>query len=154
MDGDILMTTYYYQSAGAMGNKTINLPFAFTSTGGVATSDSYSTNAWKNKLLTVLLTGRGSRIWYDRMGASLFEAFTFENSMDVAAALKDAINEAAVRWVPEISISDVLYNYEPNTGALNITVRYQLPNGSEDQIALRKNSLTNYGDTLQVTWNG
>lgn len=154
MDGDILMTTYYYQANGATGNKTISLPFAFTSTGAVATTDAYSPAAWRSKLLTVLLTGRGSRIWYDRLGASLLEALTFENNMDAIAVLKDAVNEAALRWVPEISVTDVLYNYEPNTGTLSITVRYQLPNGSEDQVSLSKSSLTTYGDTVQVTWNG
>ena len=147
------MVDYYYQKQGVTTSKVIDLPFSFSSAGNVTVVESDSNAAWRNKILTVLMTDTGSRVWYDRFGASL-STLTFENISDIVAVVKDSIAEAIGRWIPEITLEDVMYNYDSGTGTFTVTVLYRLPSGTQDRVSLKQESITSSGDSLQVVWNG
>ena len=148
------MTAYYYQQNGYVTSKTIDVPFSFSPSGNVSTTDSTSNAAWRNKVLTILMTNRGSRVWYDRYGASLNDVILFENVNSGVSALREAVTEAFIRWAPELTLQECLYNYDANTGTITVTVIYVLPDGTEDKVTLSQSSITPSGDTLQVSWNG
>lgn len=148
------MANYYYQKQSSVASRVIDLPFRFTAAGSVATVESTSDAAWRNKISTILVTGRGTRIWYDKFGASLSDVLLFDSQQDVIAVLTDVVEEAFSLWAPEITLVDTVYNYDVNTGTLHLTVIYRLPNGTEDKLVLKQESLTAGGDTLQVVWNG
>lgn len=143
-----------FSSVSQVAPQLIDLPFSFSPTGAVSTVKAYSDKAWRNRIKTVLMTNRGSRVWYDRYGAALPNVLTFENIDYIAGTAKAAISEAFVRWLPEIELSDVLYNYDWNTSTLKLSVVYVLPDGTEDSIALNYNSVNTSGNTLQAGWNG
>lgn len=148
------MANFYYQPQSAVSSRVISLPFNFTAAGYVATVDSSSAEAWRNKIATLLMTGRGTRVWYDKYGASLSDLLLFENQQDATAMLSEAIADAIALWTPELSLVDTVYNYDANTGTLTVTVIYRLPDGTEDKIVLKQESVTTSGDALQVIWNG
>jgi hypothetical protein len=144
----------YYTKIGMVDSKIIDLPFKFSQSGAVTTVNAQSAAAWKNKIISYVATARGSRVWYDRFGASISDALLFENYDTAATLLKESLSEAFVRWIPEVTLEEVLYNYDYSTGTLNFTVVYTLPTGSEDSITLSQSSVSSSGDTLQVGYNG
>ena len=150
------MTEYYYRQKGAVSSRVINLPFSFTSSAQkhISNIDADSAAAWRNKVITVLMTDSGSRVWYDKYGASLSTALVFENMPQAIAFIKEAATDALMRWLPEISVANILYNYDAATGTLAITVVYNLPDGTSDNVVLTRNAVTTAGDSLQVVWNG
>lgn len=129
--------------------RVIDIPFAFGSGGYVSTVKDNSRKAWRNKIITILSTERGSRIWYDRFGASI-NTLVFDNVDTATTLLKDAISEAFVRWIPEVKLAQVLYNYDSNNAVLTITVYYTLPTGEEDAVTINQSTITSSGDTTQV----
>lgn len=144
----------YYTKIGTVTSQVIDLPFNFSSSGRVAAVDDQSLSAWKNRIFTYIATERGTRIWYDRFGASISNALLFENFDTASALLKESISEAFIRWIPEVTLNDVLYNYDYSTGTLSFTVQYTLPTGSEDSLTISQSTITSSGDTLQVGYNG
>lgn len=134
--------------------KTIDLPFSFSAGGAVATVDADSAKAWRNKVFSVLLTARGSRIWYDRFGASISESLSFENLNTIIPQLRESVSTAFIRWIPEVSLKDVLYNYDYSSGTLTASVYYLLPDGTEDTLTISQSFITPSGDTLQVGYDG
>jgi phage baseplate assembly protein W len=146
--------TYYYNQKGVVSSRVIDIPFSFSPSGAVSYVDSQSAAAWRNKVITLLLTNRGSRVWYDRYGASLNDTLLFENMDSAVDLLRETVSEAFIRWAPEINLKDTLYNYDRNTGYLTVTVIYVTPDGTEDKVSLSQSSVTPSGDTLQVSWNG
>lgn len=134
--------------------RVIDLPFSFSSGGAVASVDMNNAKAWKNKVYSVLLTARGSRVWYDRFGASIADSLSFENVNTLIPKLKESVSTAFIRWIPEVSLRDVLYNYEYSSGTLTVSVYYALPDGSEDTLTISQSLLTPSGNTLQVGYDG
>lgn len=129
-------------------NVQIEVPFGFR-TGAVDTVSSDSTKAWRNKVFTVIATERGSRVWYDRYGAAI-NTLIYENVDTAVGMLKEAISEAFIRWIPEVSLSEVLYNYDRSNAILTFSVYYTLPDGTEDRVTITQNSTTGSGDLIQA----
>ena len=147
------MPDYYYNQKSVFVNKTVEVPFSFVA-GRVSAVNAYSAAAWRNKIVAVLMTETGSRVWYDRYGASLPTLLTFETQREATSFLKEAINEAFIRWIPEVTLYDSLYTYDSSSATLTVTVTYRLPDGTEDRVSLTQTSTSSSGDALQVVWNG
>ena len=126
----------------------IEVPFGFRS-GSVDSISSNGLKAWRNKVFTIIATDRGSRVWYDRYGAAV-STLVYENVDTAVGMLKEAISEAFIRWIPEVKLSEVLYNYDKAGGTLTFSVYYTLPDGTEDRVTITQNSVTGSGDLIQA----
>ena len=77
----------------------------------------------KSNMLNVLLTEPGERIYKPNFGVGL-RNYLFENFTDLDT-LKDRINSQVERYVPQVELTNVTINKDPNSHELNVGVFYR-----------------------------
>lgn len=127
----------------------IDLPFTLSVKGKVSSVANNSSKAWKNKVLTLLSTGIGERIWYYNYGANLNELL-FETSSEAVGLAKAAINEMFAVWAPELLLEDLVVGYDETMASITFSIIYRLPNGDTDSVKIITSSLTAAGETIEV----
>jgi phage baseplate assembly protein W len=127
----------------------IDLPFTLSTKGKVNAVADNSSKAWKNKVLTLLSTGIGERIWYYNYGANLNELL-FETSSEAIDLSKAAISEMFAVWAPELILEDLIAEYDETMASITFSIIYRLPNGETDSVKIITSSLTAAGETIEV----
>jgi phage baseplate assembly protein W len=127
----------------------IDLPFTLSVKGKVSSVADNSSKAWKNKVLTLLSTGIGERIWYYNYGANLNDLL-FETSYEALSLAKAAISEMFAVWAPELILEDLVAAYDETMASMTFSIIYRLPNGEPDSVKIITSSLTAAGETIEV----
>jgi phage baseplate assembly protein W len=127
----------------------IDLPFTLSVKGKVSSVADNSSKAWKNKVLTLLSTGIGERIWYYNYGANLNDLL-FETSSEALSLAKAAISEMFAVWAPELLLEDLVAAYDETMASITFSIIYRLPNGETDSVKIITSSLTAAGETIEV----
>jgi phage baseplate assembly protein W len=127
----------------------IDLPFTLSVKGKVSSVADNSSKAWKNKVLTLLSTGIGERIWYYNYGANLNDLL-FETSSEALSLAKAAISEMFAVWAPELLLEDLAAAYDETMASMTFSIIYRLPNGETDSVKIITSSLTAAGETIEV----
>ena len=108
----------------------ISLPF----NGEAVFNSTFTTQEqMKSNMLNVLLTEPGERVFKPNFGVGL-RTYLFENFTDVEE-LNERIRNQVERYVPQVELTNVTVNKEPNSHNLNVGVFYRtIINNLEDAI--------------------
>lgn len=127
----------------------IDLPFDLSTKNRVNSIVDNSPKVWRNKLLALLSTGINERVWYYIYGANL-NSLIFETSSQVVEDARAAISQLFVSWLPDLKLSEVAVDIDPDNAAVTFTIIYSLPSGDTDSVKISTSSLNNAGETLEV----
>jgi phage baseplate assembly protein W len=134
--------------ASQLINRTIDTPFAFVN-GRVNTILQTDPKVWKNRLLALLSTNTNERVWYYDYGVSLNNVL-FEPSQTAVEDAKYAIQQMFSSWLPTLTLVNIVSNFDPGAGVLNLTITYTLPSGDQDSVKISTENLSPAGDTTEV----
>jgi phage baseplate assembly protein W len=128
----------------------IALPFAFTSSGGVNTTNLVS-KTWSDRVLGVIFTLPSERVMRPNFG-SLAKSAVFEPEGAVSEYVRRAVTSAFNQYLPELSLNSVKVVKESgelgNEGFV-IYVDYLLPNRQQDSVTAKVGSFTRAGELIQ-----
>lgn len=130
---------------------SIRLPFKFMD-GRVQRVLDDSSDAYRNKVLSVLNTNQYERVWHSYFGASL-RNFAFMNEEDAIAAIPQALSEAFVRWLPQLSFEEVTVDTDSVDGGIVFDIYYTLPSGETNSVKITYADMTRAGETVKVKNN-
>jgi phage baseplate assembly protein W len=130
----------------------INLPFAFSTRGAVGIQSDTDPNIYKHKVLTLLSTGINERIWYYKYGAGLTDLL-YEPVDTISDTAKTDITEMFGNWLPELSLEQVLTQYDSQLATSTFTIIYKIPSGEIESVKITTESLTAAGE-IRSTNNG
>jgi phage baseplate assembly protein W len=110
--------------------KAISLPFTLGFTGSIESTTSQS-KIWADRVLSVIGTAIGERVQRYYFGSKIH----FDNFDTVSKAesqIYSSISEAFSMYLPLLGFTDLQTTYSKDTGTLNVTVFYSLPDGTQD----------------------
>lgn len=128
----------------------ISLPFSFTNSGGVNTTNLVS-KTFSDRVLGVIFTAPNERVMRPNYG-SLAKSSLFEPEGVVAEYVDRAVTSAFNQYLPELSLLSVKVTKEG--GELGdegfvIYVDYMLPNKQTDSVTAKIGSFTRAGELIQ-----
>jgi phage baseplate assembly protein W len=128
----------------------IALPFSFTTSGGVNTTNLVS-KTFSDRVLGVIFTAPNERVMRPNYG-SLAKSSIFEPEGVVAEYVDRAVTSAFNQYLPELSLLSVKVTKEG--GELGdegfvIYVDYMLPNKQTDSVTAKIGSFTRAGELIQ-----
>ena len=103
-------------------NKAVGVSLPYNGT-AVFNSTYTTQEQMKSNMLNVLLTEPGERIYKPNFGVGL-RNYLFENFTDLDT-LRDRINNQVERYIPQVELTNVTINKDPNSHELNIGVFYK-----------------------------
>tara|TARA_R110001592_G_scaffold89374_3_gene262886 strand:+ start:1633 stop:2094 length:462 start_codon:yes stop_codon:yes gene_type:complete len=118
-------------------NKAVGVSLPYNGT-AVFNSTYTTQEQMKSNMLNVLLTEPGERIYKPNFGVGL-RNYLFENFTDLDT-LKDRINNQVERYVPQVELTNVNINKDPNSHELSISIFY-------------KTTINNQSDAIQVNFS-
>lgn len=126
-------------------SKAISYPFVLDANGTVAATESTS-KIYLDRVVTLLSTHVGQRPFYPEYGVDWSTSF-FENENNAVIAIPSAIKTAIGRWLPEVSVEDVILPalYE---GVQEVSVSVRLPNGILTSVKVNTGTI-NYEGTME-----
>lgn len=92
----------------------------------------------KSNLINLILTDTGERVFNPEFGIGLknvlFEGITDDTSMIIANLISSKVNY----YIPQIQISEVIVNPNPDNNSISVTVNYKiLTSDTSDQITVQ-----------------
>lgn len=130
---------------------SVRLPFSFID-GRVGRVLDDSADAYRNKVLSILNTNEYERVWHQYFGASL-KNFAFMNEDEAISAIPQAIAEAFVRWLPQLSFEEVTVDTDSVDGGIVFDIYYRLPSGESNSVKIAYADLTRAGELVKVNNN-
>lgn len=131
-------------------SSVISLPFSFTVSGGVNTTNLIS-KTWSDRVLGVIFTMPNERVMRPNYG-SIVKASVFEPEGAVGEYVRRAVTSAFNQYLPELSLLSVkvVKEYgELGDEGFVIYVDYVLPNKQTDSVTAKTGSFTRAGEIIQ-----
>lgn len=131
-----------------MTNKetTISLPFNINAYGRV-NSTTEQAKIWQDRVRSVVGTYLGERVMRPNFGADVVDA-VFENSGEADLIIQNEVRKAFERYLPTLYLSEVITNYDEETGTIEAEVVYSLPNAKIEDVTSTTIGLVRIGGTL------
>lgn len=131
-----------------MANKetTISLPFKINAYGRVNATTEQS-KIWQDRVRSVVGTYLGERVMRPNFGADVVDA-VFENSGEADLIIQNEVRKAFERYLPTLYLSEVITNYDEETGTIEAEVVYSLPNAKIEDVTSTTIGLVRIGGTL------
>jgi len=123
----------------------ISFPFTM-SVDGVIQSTSDMSKIFLDKAVTLLSTQVGQRPFYPEYGVD-WSTSLFENENNATLAIPNAINLAVIKWLPEISVEDVILP-PAYSGLQEVDVHLRLPSGEIASVKVSTGTI-NYDGTME-----
>jgi len=112
--------------------KSITYPFTLDPFGVVATT-SDQTKIYQDRIVTLLSTAKGERPMRPTYGTDIARAM-FENQGTVDAAIKTAVMSAMDKWIPEVTIDNILISGVNEDGQVQVVLLVTLPDYSSAEV--------------------
>lgn len=114
---------------------SIKFPFKETQEGGVFLSTKTTAEAIQTNLISLLTTKRRNRVMNSSLYSPLWD-YMFEPWDDISASkLKEELIEKISDYITEVSVADVLFNFNENENLLEVKIVYRIPSiGIKDSI--------------------
>lgn len=135
-----------------MDNLNFSVPFAFNNLGQVSTT-SDSRIIWQTRVILVITTRYGERLMRQDFGSGL-DYSLFESAADASDIIYKAVTIAFNKWLPSLKLIEVTPQYDTTTGFMDITIRYSLPSGVTDEVAINTAIFSRSGDLIQEITRG
>jgi len=112
----------------------ISLPFTLGFTGSIDTTTDQR-KIWADRVLSVVGTALGERPQRYYFGSKVhFESF--ENVEQAQDGIERAISEAFAKYLPLLTFREITSTYSQDTGVLDVTVLYSLPDESLSEVKI------------------
>lgn len=114
---------------------SIKFPFKETQEGGVFLSTKTTAEAIQTNLISLLTTKRRNRVMNNSLYSPLWD-YIFEPWDDTSALrLKEELIEKIGDYIAEVSVSDILFNFNEKNNLLEVKIVYGIPSiGIKDSI--------------------
>jgi phage baseplate assembly protein W len=73
----------------------------------------------------------------------------FENHILAAEIATKTVTIAFNKWLPGLKLIEAVPVYSPDTGLLDVTVRYTLPSGNVDEVIINTATFNRAGEIIQ-----
>lgn len=130
-----------------MTNEVISLPFSFNSFGKISTTTDEAA-IWQSRVVLVLMTRFGERAMRPSYGSEIGSTL-FENEATSIEMLNRTVTIAFNTWLNSLKLIQITPKFDPNAGALEVSVIYSLPSGKTDEVTLKTALFNRSGDILQ-----
>jgi len=107
-------------------DSAIQVPFAISSNGKVSDTVSFE-KIWEYRVKSALGTGLGERVLRPNYGVEISDIEFNTGSIAQEIIIRE-IEQVFVNYLPDLELSDVEPTFNPDTGTLNVSVSYILPN--------------------------
>lgn len=105
---------------------SIKFPFKETQEGGVFLSNKTTIESIQTNLISLLTTKRRHRVMHHNMYSPLWD-YIFEPWDDMSSSdLKSEIIEKVEQYIPEVTITDVKFNFIEETNLLEVKIIYRI----------------------------
>lgn len=105
---------------------SIKFPFKETQQGGVFKSNATTLEAIQTNLISLLTTKRKNRVMRSQLFSPLFD-YIFEIWDDISATkLKHALYDKIAIFIPEIEVTNIVFNFIDNNNLLEVKVVFNV----------------------------
>lgn len=129
---------------------SINLPFQFTNTGGIATT-SDERKQWQDRVVATVMTLPTERVMRPTFGSAA-GGVILENETTATSEAADAVRMSFNTWFPNLKLLSVNcymdYTLLPDP-AMVISIEYQLPSKEKDTVTVRVGTFNRSGELLE-----
>ena len=115
---------------------SIKFPFKETTEGGVFMANATTLEAIQTNLIALLTMKRRNRVMRSDLFSPLWD-YMFEPWDDISAVkLKSALIEKISVYIPEVEVSEILFDFDEEINLLKVKVIYQARDlgGVEDEV--------------------
>jgi phage baseplate assembly protein W len=118
-----------------MANKelALSLPFSVNPYGRISTTTERS-KIWQDRVRSVVGTFLGERVMRPNFGADVVDA-VHENSEEATIIVETQVRQAFNTYLPTLTLTDVITNYDENTGIMEVEVIYSLPEATVEDVS-------------------
>ena len=136
-----------------MTQAVISLPFSFNASGGVSYTQDEK-KIWQDRVLLTVMTTLGERVMRPSYG-TLISSATFEINSLAMELIKQEITTAFSKWLPSLTLTDVLGSIDPVDDNLNINILYKYGVATSTESLIVKTSTFNRtGNVITEVSNG
>lgn len=131
-----------------MANKEIavSLPFSVNPYGRIGTTTERS-KIWQDRVRSVIGTYLGERVMRPNFGADVVDA-VHETSEEAQVIVENQVRQAFNIYLPTLTLTDVITDYDESTGVLNVELVYALPDSTIEDVSSTTIGLVRIAGTL------
>lgn len=126
----------------------ISYPFDVDALGVLKSTQSIQ-KIYLDRLLTLLSTNPGQRPGLPEYGTDVLKAL-FENDNNLQISIRQAIQLAVAKWLPEISIDTIDISPTDSTGVSNVSITAILPNSTITTLSVNTSIFNIDGSITEV----
>lgn len=112
----------------------ISLPFTITAYGSVAET-SEQNKIWADRVTSAIGTGWGERILRYEFGTKIHTE-VYNTISAAESAIKLEVAQAFNKFLPLLTLDEVITAYSAETNSIKVEVTYKLPNQSQDTLVI------------------
>lgn len=128
-----------------MDNLAFSIPFAISNGKIQTTVDTPA--IWRNRVSAVLNGRFSERVMRPDFGTHLTNIL-FETRDVAIDEAERTITIAFNTWLSALNLIDIATKYDPNTANVEVTIRYTLPSGAEDQVTVNTATFNRSGEIV------
>lgn len=130
----------------------IAIPFRFNEFGQVDITTDES-KYWKEQILLTIMTRFSERILRPDFGSAIGDSL-FESPEIAAETSVRTINTAFNTWLPRLTLTEIVPEFNESTGFLEVTIFYTLPSGESDTVTVNTAILNRTGEIIEEIPSG
>ena len=135
-----------------MSSLNFAMPFGFDKLGRVATTTDIR-RIWQNRVILAVTTRFGERLMIPDFGGNLDRSLFEVPAAAMEIAVK-SVNISFNKWLTELKLIDVIPDYDPTSGFMTVSIKYTLPSGDVDSVAVNTAIFSRSGDIIQEISRG
>jgi len=118
-----------------MANKelALSLPFSVNPYGRISTTTERS-KIWQDRVRSVIGTFLGERVMRPNFGADVVDA-VHETSEEAVIIIETQVRQAFNTYLPTLTLTDVITNYDESTGIMEVEIVYSLPEATVEDVS-------------------
>lgn len=118
-----------------MANKelALSLPFSVNPYGRISTTTERS-KIWQDRVRSVIGTFLGERVMRPNFGADVVDA-VHETSEEAIIIIETQVRQAFNTYLPTLTLTDVITNYDESTGIMEVEIVYSLPEATIEDVS-------------------
>ena len=124
----------------------ISLPFSVNLYGRIGTTTE-RTKLWQDRVRSVIGTYLGERVMRPNFGADVVDA-VHETSEEAEIIVENQVRQAFNTYLPTLTLTDVVTDYDESTGVLNVELVYALPDSTIEDVSSTTIGLVRIAGTL------
>jgi phage baseplate assembly protein W len=117
-----------------VSESAISLPFTITAYGKIGDTTDQS-KIWSDRVLSVIGTGWGQRLLRYEFGTKIHTE-VYNTITAAEENIKIEVAAAFERFLPLLTLSEVITAYSQSTNQITVDVRYKLPNQEETTVSV------------------